>query len=460
MLIRNAEVWRQGIADVRMADGRIVAVGSLQPIEGEQIIEANGGALLPGLHDHHIHLAALAAKAASVACGPPDVEGEAALAAALGRPGEGWLRGIGYHESVAGLLDAATLDRLAPHRPIRIQHRSGRMWFLNSRALDELLACAAPPPGLDRATGRLFDEDIWLRATLGSQPPELGETSAKLAAMGVTGLTDMTPANDPATVAYFSAEQAAGRLVQKAMLAGTLALADATFDARLALGSAKLHLHEAAFPDLDETIDFARIAHDQGRGVAVHCTTEAELVFALAVIDAAGPMRGDRIEHAGVAPDPLIAEMARLNLWTVSQPHFIAERGDRYARDVEPRDVPALYRLRAFIDAGVTLAAGSDAPFGGPDPWASMAAAVSRKTREGLVLGAEEALTPEEALTLFLADPLDLTRERQVEPGADADLCLLDRDWGAARTRLSAADVRLTIVDGNIVHNRVDQTPG
>lgn len=459
MLIRNAEVWQHGIADVRIDAGRIATVGPLRPIEGELVIEANGGALLPGLHDHHIHLAALAAKAASVACGPPDVEDEAALAATIDRPGEGWLRGIGYHESVAGMLDTAMLDRLAPHRPVRLQHRSGRMWFLNSRALDELLGCAAPPPGLDRATGRLFDEDIWLRAVLGSQPPELGETSTRLAAMGVTGLTDMTPANDPATVAYFSAEQAAGRLVQKAVLAGTLALADATFDARLALGSAKLHLHEAAFPDLDETITFARAAHDQGRGVAVHCTTEAELVFALAVIDAAGPLGGDRIEHAGIAPDALIAEMARMKLWAVSQPHFIAERGDRYARDVEPRDAPALYRLRAFLNAGVTLAGGSDAPFGDADPWASMAAAVSRTTRSGQVLGAEEALTPEEALTLFLADALDLTRERQIEPGADADLCLLDRNWAAERIRLSAIDVRLTIIDGNVVHNRIDQPP-
>ncbi|UVO52679.1 amidohydrolase family protein [Sphingomonas sp. SUN039] len=460
MLIRGAEVWQQGIADVRIAGERIAAVGRLDANDGEPVIEAQGGALLPGLHDHHIHLAALAAKAASVACGPPEVSDEAALAKALARPGEGWMRGIGYHESVAGMLDTAMLDGLVPHRPVRIQHRSGRMWFLNSLAIDELLRRAAPPPGFDRTTGRLFDEDPWLRETLVSIPPRFETVSAQLAAMGVTGLTDMTPANDIATVAHFRTEQAAGRLVQKTVLAGSLMLAGADFDPCLMLGPAKLHLHEAAFPDLDATIAFARAAHEQGRGVAVHCTTEAELVFALTVLDAGGPMRGDRIEHAGIAPDTLVAEIARMGLWAVSQPHFIAERGDRYARDVEPRDLPALYRLRAFTDAGVTLAAGSDAPFGGADPWASMAAAVSRTTRDGPMLGAAEALTPEAALGLFLADPHDLTCERRIQPGAPADLCLLDRDWAAARIRLSAADVRLTMIDGNIVHDRVDQAPG
>jgi predicted amidohydrolase YtcJ len=459
MLIRGAEIWRQGIADVRIDGTRIAAVGTLTPFAGEAVIDAYGGALLPGLHDHHIHLAALAAKDASIMCGPPEVTDEAGLAAALARPGGGWLRGIGYHESVAGMLDRAMLDRLAPHRPVRIQHQSGRMWFLNSIAMDALLRRASPPSGLDRATGQLFDEDKWLRATLGSAPPDFSAVSTRLSAMGVTGITDMSPANDPIMAAHFDGQQAAGRLSQRAVLAGSLALADGTFGTRLALGPAKLHLHEAAFPDLDDAIDFTRRAHKQGRALAVHCTTEAELVFALATLDASGTIAGDRIEHAGVAPDPLIAEMAQMGLQAVSQPHFIAERGDRYAVEVEPRDVPSLYRLRAFLDAGVPLAAGSDAPYGDADPWASMAAAVSRTTRGGLILGGDEALTPDVAVALWLADPIDLTRERKVKPGAPADLCLLDCSWAAARTRLSAADVRLTVIDGRIVHNRVDHAP-
>ena len=463
MLIRNAEIWRQGRADVRITSGTIAAVGQLSLLEGEDILDAQGGALLPGLHDHHLHMAALAVARSSVRCGPPEVTNEADLADALSQPGDGWLRGIGYHESVAGLPDARLLDRLAPHRPVRIQHRSGRMWFFNSLALALLLERAPPPPGLEREegrwTGRLFDEDRWLRDALGSAPPSFAAISAELAGMGVTGVSDMSPGNDPAMAAHFVSEQASGRLLQRSVLAGTLALAGGMFSEEVRLGPAKLHLHESALPDLDATIQFLRAAHEQGRSAAIHCTTETELVFALAVLEAAEPMNGDRIEHAGISPDHLVAEMARMELQVVSQPHFIAERGDQYLRDVDRRDQPYLYRLGAFRRAGIVLAGGSDAPFGTCDPWAAMRAATSRVTAAGKVIGPDEALTPEEALALYLADPQGLGKERGIEPGAPADLCLLDRPWTEARLRLQAGDVRATLVEGSIVHDRVDQAP-
>ena len=449
MLIRNADIWRLGIGDVRIAEGRIAAVGRLDPRLGEPVIDASGGALLPGLHDHHIHLTSLAARRASVPCGPPEVNDAGELAAALARPGSGWLRGIGYHECVAGMLDRTLLDAMMSTRPVRIQHRSGRMWFLNSMALDLLRGDA---PGLDRATGRLFDEDSWLRQALGSSPPCFASVSSELAAFGITGITDMSPSNDPAMARHFARERTEGRLRQSYLMAGGLSLDD-----RNCL--AKLHLHENAFPDLDDSVAFVRAAHDKGRPVAVHCTTETELVFALAAIEEAGVLRGDRIEHCSILPEHLLDELVRLDLKVVVQPHFIAERGDQYLRDVEPGDVPLLYRLQSLADAGIVMASGSDAPFGEPDPWAAMHAAVSRTTRSGVVMAAHEALTPEAALALFLADPCDLTLERRIEPDALADLCLLDRPWSEARDRLSCLDVRTTWACGSIVHDRVDQPP-
>lgn len=463
MLIRNADIWQPGPGDVRVDGGTITAIGSLPPAPGEAVIDADGGLLIPGLHDHHIHLAALAVSRASIFCGPPQVMDEAALVRALARPGTGWLRAVGYHESVAGMLDAAQLDRLAPDRPIRIQHRSGRMWFFNSLALDLLLKQAPPPPGLERIagqwSGRLFDEDAWLRTALPSQPPCFAAISTTLAQMGVTGITDMSPGNDPVMAAHFAREQKAGRLMQNCVLAGRLDLAEAAFGDRLELGSFKLHLHDAALPDFDETVTSLRSAHEQGRSVAIHCTTEGELVFALAALDTAGAHIGDRIEHGGIAPDHLIAEMQRMSLSIVSQPHFIAERGDQYLRDVPVRDHPFLYRLAAFRSAGLILAAGSDAPFGTCDPWAAMRAAVSRRTAGGMAVAQGEALSAEQALGLYLGDPHRLGNQRIIAPGQRADLCLLDRNWAQVRSRLFAEDVRLTMIGGSIVYNRVDQTP-
>ena len=438
---------------------------ALAPGGAARVVDAAGGLLLPGLHDHHVHVAASVAALLSVRCGPPEVHAAADLAARLAAaPGEGWLRGVGYHESVAGMIDRHWIDRAVPDRPVRIQHRGGRMWVFNSVGLEKLRATGLPlPPGLEREsgewTGRLFDEDDWLRRAMGSAPPSFATMGSMFARWGVTGLTDMNPQNDMAAAQHFANERASDALPQRVLLAGRLDLGDAPLPSLVSLGPVKVHLHEAHLPDYDALVATVRAAHEQGRAVAVHCVTETELVFTLAALREARARAGDRIEHASVAPDGLVEDIAALGLAVVAQPNFVAERGDAYLADIPAREWPYLYRLRAFLDAGVALAGGSDTPFGSPDPWAAMAAAVSRRTARGQVLGAQEALTPEEALGLFLADPEDLGRCRVVARGAVADLCLLEQNWAELRTGLAKARVRATLIDGRLVHDTVDQAP-
>lgn len=456
MLIRDAEIGAHAgageRADVRIAGDRIVAIGQLEPVPGERVVDAAGGAVLPGLHDHHLHLFALAAARTSVFCGPPEVMDGEALALRLGAaPGAGWLRGTGYHEQVAGDLDRAWLDRHGPARPVRIQHRGGRRWIVNSAGLGLLLAGAGDRPArFDPERGHIDDGDEWLRRRLAGQFPDLAPVSAQLARMGVTGITEMTPSNDVAALAFLGAQQAGGALGQRVVLAGRVDL-PATADPRLAVRYAKLHLHDARLPDYAATCRMVGESHAAGRPVAIHCVTLAELVFALAVLREAGPLPGDRIEHASIAPDEQIAEMAELGLIVVTQPNFIAERGDAYLRDVDPADHAALYRAAAFLRAGVPLAAGSDAPFGRPDPWAAMRAAVSRETSGGQVIGAAERLTPEATLALFLAAGREPQRARAIGLGGDADLCLLRRPWAQAREALDAGLVRLTLAGGAVL---------
>jgi predicted amidohydrolase YtcJ len=451
MLIRRAELEGGDIADVRIERGVVAAIGGLDAHPAEPVLDAGGGLLLPGLHDHHIHVAALSASLSSIHCGPPDVVDADTFAARLRAPGRGWLRATGYHESVAGMLDAAMLDRIVPDRPVRVQHRSGRMWFLNSAALDTLLFNNAPPPGLerssDRYTGRLFDSDEWLQRSLGSDPPSFTQVGAMLSRWGVTGLTDMSPRNGPTIARHFIQETANNSLPQRVLLAGSLDLAADDTSERVSLGPAKLHLHEAALPPLEEAVAFIHRAHEQFRNVAIHCASEIELIFALTACKDAGSVAGDRIEHVSIAADFAVAEIARAGLSVVSQPHFIWERGDRYLVEVDASSRRFLYRLRAFHDANITLAAGSDAPFGGCNPWISMAAAVSRLTLGGASIGESEALTPEQALDLYLSEPRRLSR-RRVSVGTPADLCLLDRSWTAARNALSSVRVRATFIDG------------
>lgn len=437
LLIRDAELDGRHTADVRCRGGRVIEIGrDLSRAEGEDVIEAGGGALLPGLHDHHLHLFALAAVRRSVDCGPPRVADVDALADALrAAPGEDWIRGVGYHESVAGMLDRGKLDALMPDRPVRIQHRSGKMWFINSAAARRL--------DLDDSDGQLFRRDDWLRErTEPVRDEDVLETSHLLASYGVTGITDATPSNDDETA---NAIASLG-LLQCVHLMG---------NERLARGHLKIMLDDYALPDIDAFRDAISTAHERGRPVAIHCVTRTELVFALSMLLETGTVRGDRIEHASVTDDETMSLVSRTGVTVVTQPNFIFERGDQYLADVDATEQDQLYRCRGFLDAGVPLGGGTDAPFGRPDPWLAIRSAVLRRTASGKSLGGCEALTPEEALALFTSSPDDPGGPaRRVEAGESADLCLLDRDWASARESLRAHDVAATIAAGVVTFRR------
>lgn len=464
MLIVDAEVTGAGRVDVRARGDRVqVLARGLAPAPGETVIDAGGAALLPGLHDHHLHLAALAASLASLHCGPPQVDDADSLGRLLQErsqaAGGGWIRGIGYCESVAGEIDRFWLDRFAPSVPVRIQHRSGRLWILNSRALELLAADAGDLAPLEKKagqwTGRLYDADPWLRERLRAAPPDLGPASALLAGFGVTGVTEVTPHNTRETWSHFAAARARGELRQDLCLMGDASLDSALDDAWLRRGALKIHLHESRLPGLDDLVARIDASHRRDRPVAVHCVTLAELLFALAALEQAGPLRGDRIEHAAVAPPEVMPLLRARGVTVVTQPNFVRERGDRYLRDVEAADRPWLYRARAFIEAGIPLAAGTDAPFGAADPWRAMQAAVDRRTRGGAVLDGAEALDPEQALALFLGPADDPGgAPRRIEVGAAADFCLLDRPWARARRDLAAVRIAATVKSGALIFRR------
>jgi len=470
VLIAGAEIEGESGLDVRVAGGRVAEIGrGLARRPGQSVLDAAGGALLPGLHDHHLHLLALAAALGSVPCGPPEVRDARALAEALtaapARP-DGWIRGVGYCESVAGSLDRAGLDALAGARPLRLQHRSGALWLLNSAALGRLgLDRGADAPGVERdargrATGRLFRLDAWLRERLGGEEaPDLAAVGRRLAGYGVTGVTDATPGNGAAELRRFAAAARQGELPQRLVVMGARGLPEPDHPA-VSRGAVKLYLAEAALPGFDELRAEIEAAHAEGRPVAIHCVTRAELVLAAAALAEAGAHPGDRVEHAAVAPPDLVALLAALPLTVVTQPHFVRERGDDYLREVEPADRPWLYRCRGFLEAGVPLGAGSDAPFGHPDPWRAMRVAVERTSEGGQILGPGEVLAPERALALFTTPPeAPGGAPRRVAPGEPADLCLLACPWSRARDELTSDHVAATLREGRVIFSRGGEGP-
>jgi predicted amidohydrolase YtcJ len=466
--LQCAEVEPGFVRDVLIRDTRIAAIETrLSPTADVEQIDAAGGALLRGLHDHHIHLFALAAARQSVACGPPEVTSADELARALAAHAEGidpedWLRGFGYHESVAGPLDRRALDALLPGtRPARVQHRTGAMWVLNSAALERVGAgLASWPSGVEcdaqgTPTGRVYAEDAWLRERLGDASfPDLASVGRFLASCGVTGLTDATPDKDSATLAALDAAVESGALPQRVVVMGALEVTPES-GTRLERGAHKVMLRESALPEFEALVSRIRAAHEQDRGVAFHCVTRAELVLAAGALRAASVHPGDRIEHASIAPDDLVAMLSELGVTVVTQPGFVYERGDVYLRDVDPADRPWLYRGRGFIEGGVSLGAGTDAPYGDADPWCAVRAAVARTTRDGHLLGEGEGLTPERALALFTS-PLEAPGRvpGPLAVGDAADLCLLDRPWAPHSADLVRDHVRMTIARGRVIYTR------
>jgi predicted amidohydrolase YtcJ len=144
--------------------------------------------------------------------------------------------------------------------------------------------------------------------------------------------------------------------------------------------------------------------------------------------------------------------VAHRGLRVVTQPGFLADRGDDYLRDVPAYDHADLYRCASLRRAGVALALSSDAPHGPVDPWAVIAAAVDRRTRSGVVVGAAERLSAADALAGWLGAPDDPGgAPRRVAVGAAADLVLLDRPLRDALAAPSADRMRAVLVDGRVV---------
>ncbi len=457
LVLRDVEIDGQRV-DIRVDDDRVTSIGSGLATAGAEVIDGRGGALLPGLHDHHVHLLATAAATQSVRLDSAHVltraELERELRAAASRtpPGE-WVRTVGYHESIAGDLDRVDLDALLPDRPVRVQHRSGALWMVNSRGLAELGAFD-DMPGVERdatatPTGRFWRADGWLAHRWPAPTLDLAALGRTLLAYGVTGVTDATPFATLEGPGMLADAVRDGRLGLRVVVTGGPELTAESFDPAVETGPVKLLLADHDLPNLPTMTGWVEGAHAVGRPVAVHCVTADALVVTLEAIRQAGPAPGDRIEHGAVMPQWLIDDVVALRLRVVTQPGLVAARGDDYVRDVDPHDVDDLWRCGSLIDAGVPVAAGTDAPYGDLDPWRAVRAAIERRAPSGRVVGEGERLTAERALALFLSPPLDPGGAiRRVRVGAAADLCLLHVPLADALVDPRAMCVRATIVRG------------
>ena len=267
MLIQRAVMLDGDTADVRVEE-RIVAVADrLAPQPDEDVYDAAGATVIPGLHDHHVHLRSAAAALTSTRVGPAEVRTRDDLARALAAAevgSDGWIRAVGYHEAVAGPLDRAVLDDVSPPVPVRIQHRSGVLWTLNSAGLAQV--------GLtDHPDGRLRSADRAWSDTLQRNETGLAEVSRRLSGYGVTGVTDATPDLEVSDIVKLIEAHRHGELRQRVHC----------------LAPGKRILHDADL-DLEELTAWIAERHADDAPVAVHCVTAAQLVVTVSALRSAG----------------------------------------------------------------------------------------------------------------------------------------------------------------------------
>jgi predicted amidohydrolase YtcJ len=144
--------------------------------------------------------------------------------------------------------------------------------------------------------------------------------------------------------------------------------------------------------------------------------------------------------------------MADQQLAVVTQPGFVAERGDWYLSAVEESDQDGLYRYQSLLDGEVAVAPSSDAPFATSDPWVVMAAAMQRTTSSGTVVGPRERVGAADVLAGFLSPLMDPGgAARRVEVGADADLLLLHLPLAEALRNPTSDAVRLVFAGGAVI---------
>ena len=116
--------------------------------------------------------------------------------------------------------------------------------------------------------------------------------------------------------------------------------------------------------DLEQLAEWIADRHRDDGPVAIHCVTAAQLLVTIAALRQAGTHPRDRIEHAAVAPSDCLTELADLAVTVVTQPNFVAERGDQYLDEVPAAEHDQLWRVASLLRADVPVALSTDMPFG------------------------------------------------------------------------------------------------
>ncbi len=484
----------------------------------EYRIDGKGRTLIPGLIDAHGHVMGLGWQALTLDLSGTKslAEAQAAVAAyARENPNRRWIIGRGWNQEVWGLgrfPTAAELDSIVADRPVWLERVDGYAGWANSAAMTEAgigpktvapaggrieFSAAGKPSGVfvDGATALI---DAHVPQPLSKERDlALFKAQSALLAFGITGIADMGTTTED-WMAYRRAGDAgrlnvrifsySGGLEPMLQIAGgeptpwlygdRLRMAGVKLYADGALGSrgAWLKAPYADKPgyrglqfqeDTKLRNQMSRAAMD-GFQIAIHAIGDAANAQALdAYEELEATYKGDRrwrIEHAQIVDPADIPRFAREGVIASMQPvHETSDRTMAEAR-LGPDRLKGAYAWKSMLATGAKLAFGSDTPVESPDPFAGLAAAVSREDAQGQPPGgwqAQERISREEALAAFTTGGAYAAfaegKVGRLAQGYWADFVLLDRDpMTVSLSEIRATKVLETWIGGRRVYARED----
>lgn len=169
-----------------------------------------------------------------------------------------------------------------------------------------------------------------------------------------------------------------------------------------------------------------------------------------------------RIEHVQSVRKEDIARLATLGVIASVQPTHGPNEWYWAQKRLGPDRLKLSYLLKSLLDAGVKVAAGSDAPVVPSDPLYGIYTAVTRQDGKGQPPGGAapaEKVGRLEALRLFTLDAAHALFEEKlkgsIEVGKLADLVVLSKDLlTIPDLDLLDVQVEMTLIDGQIVYER------
>ncbi len=506
---------------VAVKDGLIVQVGSNGEIRAlvgpnTQEIDLLRRTVTPGLIDAHNHLSVIGLYGtAYIDIQPPgvqtieQVQDKIAEGCANAAPGE-WVIAAGFIAFEGGRLpNKHDLDPVSPNNPVMLVNQGGHLGAVNSYALEMVGVNANtpnPPFGaFDREadgtpSGILINHsamDVFRRLW----PPDILSPEilhaaainpqAHFASVGVTSFQDVNARGLPRMEAYFDAARA-GEMTIRAYVLNTIEYfqeLDGRPEAIEGMRYDDAYMRFAGFKFLvdgagaaafthephngvmwnvstwnpDELNEAVRTLHEAGYQMAFHVVGDAAVDMVLDAVEGAmntapRPDPRHRLEHAVFNTDAALQRTKDLGMVVSTQPHFVRLLGDYFKEIMGDERAARMIPTRTWLDLGVPLALGSDAPTT-PwwDPQSTLFASIARLTASNEFLSPEQALTIEEAMYAHTMGgayaAFEENEKGSLEAGKMADLIVWADDPYRARLRdILTLTIDLTMVGGEVVY--------